>query len=262
MHFGKYDKNMSFLKKILIYSIFLFIFSCAEHTKYKIKKFPQKEIKYYSSSGFALVYDDILFANKEVTKKIDNEKISVMHKTLKKNTLVNISNPLNQKVIKAKVMKNADYPNIFNIVITKEIATSLELDLNNPFVEISEIKKNKIFIAKESSTFEEEKNIAEKAPINEVEMNDLSKEKVEVVKKSVTKNNFILVISDFYYENSANTLMLDLRRKINIKNIFVEKINDKKYRLFVGPFKNFNALKTTYISLNNLGFENLNVYKK
>jgi len=30
--------------------------------------------------------------------------------------------------------------------------------------------------------------------------------------------------------------------------------------LLVGPFNNFNALKTIYISLNNLGFEDLNIY--
>ena len=46
-----------------------------------------------------------------------------------------------------------------------------------------------------------------------------------------------------------------------MNNISVRKINNKKYRLLVGPFKNFNALKTTYISLNNLGFEDLNIYK-
>ena len=44
-------------------------------------------------------------------------------------------------------------------------------------------------------------------------------------------------------------------------NISVKKINNNQYRLFVGPFKNFNALKTTYISLNNLGFDDLNIYK-
>ncbi len=44
--------------------------------------------------------------------------------------------------------------------------------------------------------------------------------------------------------------------------MLVKKINDNKYRLLVGPFENFNALKTTYISLNNLGFDNLNVYKE
>ena len=38
-------------------------------------------------------------------------------------------------------------------------------------------------------------------------------------------------------------------------------ISNNKYRLLAGPFKNFNTLKTSYISLNNLGFENLNIYK-
>ena len=46
-----------------------------------------------------------------------------------------------------------------------------------------------------------------------------------------------------------------------MNNISVKKINNKKYRLLVGPFKNFNALKTAYISLNNLGFDDLNIYK-
>ena len=69
------------------------------------------------------------------------------------------------------------------------------------------------------------------------------------------------MISDFYYIDSANELMRELKNKTNIMNISVKKINDKKYRLFVGPFKNFKALKASYISLNKLGFEDLNVYK-
>ena len=72
----------------------------------------------------------------------------------------------------------------------------------------------------------------------------------------------ILVISDFYYEDSAIKLMNELKSKTKLIDISVKKINDKKYRLFVGPFKNFNALKTTYISLNNLGFEDLNIIKE
>ena len=55
---------------------------------------------------------------------------------------------------------------------------------------------------------------------------------------------------------------MELIKKVNLKNISVKKINNNKYRLLAGPFENFNALKTTYISLNNLGFESLNVYRK
>ena len=92
-------------------------------------------------------------------------------------------------------------------------------------------------------------------------MDDITKDKSDLKKKLNEKNDFILVISDFYYEDSANNLMGELIQKTKLKNISVNKINDKKYRLYVGPFKNFNALKTTYISLNKLGFESLNVYK-
>ena len=56
--------------------------------------------------------------------------------------------------------------------------------------------------------------------------------------------------------------MHDLVKKINVNNIYVKKINNTKYRLLIGPFKNFKALKTTYISLNNLGFEGLNIYRE
>ena len=136
------------------------------------------------------------------------------------------------------------------------------LDFNNPFVEVIEVKKNVTFIAKKANTFEEEKNVAEVAPVNEVKMDDLTQKITEPKKELNKKSNFILVISDFYFEDSAKNLMDELIKKTKINNISVKKINDKKYRLFSGPFENFNALKTIYISLNKLGFENLNIYKE
>ena len=51
-------------------------------------------------------------------------------------------------------------------------------------------------------------------------------------------------------------------KKFQTSKFSVKKINDNKYRLSVGPFKNFNALKSIYISLNNLGFEDLNIYRE
>ena len=93
-------------------------------------------------------------------------------------------------------------------------------------------------------------------------MDDITLNKSYKKNIKVEKRNFFLIISDFYYQDSANNLKDDLIKKIDIENISVKKINDKKYRVFVGPFENFNALKTTYISLNKLGFEDLNIYKK
>ena len=185
-----------------------------------------------------------------------------MHSLLKKNTPIKIINPANSKVVETKIYKKANYPKIFTIVVSEKIASILELDLDNPFVEVVEVKKNKTFIAKKTNMFEEEKKVAEILPVNEVKMDDLTKVEVKAKKKLNKKSNFILVVSDFYYEDSANNLMKELVKKTKINNISVKKINDKKYRLFAGPFKNFNALKTTYISLNKLGFENLNIYRE
>ena len=136
------------------------------------------------------------------------------------------------------------------------------MDPNNPFVEVIELKKNKTFVAKKANTFEEAKNVAEILPINEVKMDVITKAEAKPKKKINKERNFILVISDFYYEDSAETLKKELLKKTKMNNFSVKKINDKKYRLFAGPFKNFKALKATYISLNKLGFENLNVYKE
>ena len=246
------------LKKITLLVLgLIYLSACAD---YKTTKDDDKV--YYSSSGFALIYEDDLYTQKVVNKKIKNDKILVMHSLLKINTPVKIINPDNLKIVKTKIHKKAKYPGIFNVVISKKIASLLDLDSNNPFVEIIEIKKNKTFIAKESDMFEEEKNVAEKPPVDEVEMKDLTVNKLQATKKTTKKHDFILVISDFYYFDSANELKKDLIKKINVNNISVKKINNKKYRLLVGPFKNFSALKSTYISLNNLGFENLNVYKE
>ena len=249
--------NLKKIISILICAITLY--SCADYkTNNQIQK---KEKKYYSSSGFALIYDESLYKQKVINKKINNDDIQVMHKVLKKNTPIKVINPDNSKIIETKIYKKANYPNIFNAIVSKKVALILELDLNNPYIEIIEIKKNKTFIAQKSNTFKEEKNVAEKAPVEEIKVDDLTNTENKSKKKIIKKNNFVLVINDFYYENSAINLRNELIKKANINNIFVKKINNKKYRLLVGPFKNFNALKTTYISLNNLGFDDLNIYK-
>ena len=250
---------MKFYRSILLFVFFIHLYSCAD---YKMDKTNQdKEKLYYSSSGFALIFEDKLYKEKIISKKINNDEIRAMHVFLKKNTFIKIINPLNSKTVETKIYSNSKYPKIFNIVISQKIASILELDINNPYIEIIEVKKNKTFIAKEGNIFDEEKNVAEKAPISEVKMDDLTKEKIKNQEISSKDSNYILVISDFYYLDSANNLKKELVKKMNINNISVKKINNK-YRLLVGPFKNFNALKNTYISLNNLGFEELNIYKE
>ena len=236
------------------------MYSCTEYPNVTNKKNVHKQ--YYSSKGFALIYNEDLFANNVVSKKINNSMLVTMHRSLKPNTKVKITNPSNSKSIESRIVKKADYPPIFNIVITTEIASILDLDINNPLIEVIEIKKNKTFIAKKTNTFEEEKNVANKVPVNEVMVNDLTDATNDSIQKLSTSKKFILVISDFYYSDTAYSLKDELINKTKNNTISVKKISDNKYRLMVGPFNNFNALKSIYISLNNLGFENLNIYRE
>ena len=235
------------------------LYSCADYNVNKTMH--EKQNLYYSSSGFALIYEDNLYTQKILNKKINNEDIKVLHNLLKMNTPIRIINPANSKVIETKIYKKANYPKIFTIVVSEKIATILELDLDNPFVEVAEVKKNKTFVAKKTNTYDEEKNVAEKAPVDEIKMDNLTNNKDEDKKKVFKDNNFIILINDFYYEDSAINLKNELFKKTGFSNILVRKISNNKYRLLAGPFKNFSALKTTYISLNNLGFEDLNIYK-
>ncbi len=248
------------LKKILyLFLLCNLIFSCAEYQVQKSKKNIEK--KFYSSKGFALIFSEDLYKQRVINKKLNNKKVAAMHNILRVNTPVKILNPKNSKFIETKISRKGNYPKIFNIVLSESAASILGLDTENPYVEVFEVKKNKKFVAKKSNTFDEEKNVADKAPVDEIKMDDITETKVEI-KKKVDKTSYILVISDFYYETSANNLMAELAKKININKISVKKININKYRLLVGPFENFNALKTTYISLNNLGFEDLNIYRE
>ena len=274
---------MKLIKISIFFCLVLALSSCAENKKIVYdkdsgrfilteKKRKEEIFFFHSSHGFALIYDQDLYKEgvinkkldlrKDIDKRINDTKVIVLHSFLKKGTPVKIINPENSKVVETKIHKLANYPKIFNVVISRKTAKNLGLDFNNPYVELFETKKNITFVAKEGVTFDEEKNVAEKIPVDEIKMDDLSKEKMGVKINIAKKNKFILVIADFYYFDSAKNLKNDLIKQTKIRNFLIKKINDNKYRLSVGPFKNFNALKFVYISLNNLGFEDLNIYKK
>ena len=249
---------MNLKKNILFFLIFFLLFSCADYSSQRANK----KKNYYSSLGFALLYEENLFLEKKINKKINNDELVVMHSSLKINTPIKIINLDNGKFVNVKVNKKAIYPKIFNVVISKKIASTLELDINDPYVEVIEVKKNKKFVAKKSNTFDEEKEVAGKAPVDDIEINNITDTETNSKMEVSINKNFLLHIADFYYFDSADNLKNDLVQKTKFDNIHVKKLGDNKYRLIIGPFKNFNALKTSYISLNDLGFENLNIYRE
>ena len=157
------------MKFSLIYIyIFVFLFSCTQDMKIMKKPSKINEPTYYSysSKGFALIYDNSVFESKIVDKKLYNSQNYVLHPFLENNTLVSISNPFNSKSLTVKIRKTINYPSIYNIVITKNMANKLELDINNPYVEVLSIRRNDKFIAKKASIFDEEKKSCKQSTDN------------------------------------------------------------------------------------------------
>ena len=115
---------MNLIYKILFFLLILFTTQCANYNN--VKKSQETDKKYYSSIGFALIYDDSLLDQGILNKKIDNNEIIVLHSFLKRNTPVKLTNPDNLMSIDAKVYKNANYPKIFNVVISKKNCPNLK----------------------------------------------------------------------------------------------------------------------------------------
>ena len=128
-------------KNIIIIILVLLLAGCNEYGLNE-KSINQSFLLKYKNSGFALVYDENLIKKKKISKKIDNRGLIIFHKNLKKNSFVKITNPINEKTIIAKVVSNkVVFSNFYNSIITNRIAETLELNFNEPYIEIVLISK-------------------------------------------------------------------------------------------------------------------------
>ena len=245
------------------YKIFFIIFllglnSCIENPIKSSSKVDFKK-EYFSNNGFALIYSDDLILNKLVNKKIDKRDLLIFQKNLKKNTNVKITNLVNNRSILAKVGSYADYPNFYNSVISKRISIELELSKDDPYVQIKELVNNSSFIAKASKTFDEEKNVASKAPVDEIKVSNLSTETKAITKKAIRNFDYIIKIADLYFRDSANLLATRIKEETIIKNVFVNNLSKSQYRVFLGPFDNINLLQKAFNDIKILEFENIEI---
>ena len=247
--------------KNILLLFFLILTSCVNTQIVKEKElFVSKN--FFSNKGFTLVYSDKLKKEKIISNKIDTRSLIIFQKNLKKNTNVKITNLINQKSIIAKVGKKSDYPNFYNSVISIRISEELEIDQKEPYVEIKELLENSLFIAKKSKTFDEEKKVAAKAPVEDIKIKNLSNN-ITKNEKIVNKNFiYIIKIADFYFEKSAKDMILRIKNETIIKEIKINKISSTKFRVFLGPFKNLNSLKNEFDAINTLQFENIEIIKK
>jgi len=215
----------------------------------------------YSNKGFALVYSEDLYKQKIISKKISERSLIIFQKNLKTNSQVKITNILNNKSIIATVGGNSKYPLFNNAVLSARIAEELELDSNQPYVEILEILENSIFIAQKAKTYNEEKNVAVKAPVDGISINDLIIDKKDGQKTFITKFSYTIKIADFYFNDTALLMMGRIKAESLIKNPKIKKISDNKHRVYLGPFNNINSLQKSYNDINILGFENIEIIK-
>ena len=249
---------MNYNKLLLI--IFLLISGCATYNIDKAEKIFLNK-KNFKNKGFALVYNDNLYNKKIVSKKIDNRSLIIFQKNLKKGTTVKIKNILNDKTIIAKVGNNSKYPSFNNSVISDRISKEIDLDLDEPYVEIIEILKDSTFIAKKAKIFDEEKLVANKAPIDEINVNNLNDNNKKTKKNKKDQFNYLIKIADFYFKDSAFAMVDRIEKETLINNAVVKNLSKTQYRVIIGPFDNINSLQKAFNDINMLEFENIEIIK-
>ena len=215
----------------------------------------------FKNKGFTLVYNDNLFKKKIISKKIDNRSLIIFQKNLKKGTTVRVKNILNQKTIIAKVGSKSKYPLFNNSVISNRISKEIDLDPNEPYVEIYEILHNSSFIAKKAKTFNEEKQVADKAPIEIISVNDLNLSDKKIDEVKLNKFDYTIKIADFYFKDTAISMIDRIKKETPVKKIGVQNLSDTQYRVFLGPFFNIKTLQKAFNDINVLQFENIEIIK-
>lgn len=247
-------------KSYLIILVFLLISNCSVDNTNTSKK--TQFNKKFTNKGFTLVFNEDLLKKKIITKKIDNRSYFIFSRNLKKNSSVKITNLLNNKTIIAKVKSSkAIFPNFFNSVITKRISEDLEIDLSEPYIEITLISNNSSFIAKKTKTWKEEMEVAEKAPVDGIVINDLSNSSVKKKVSKSKKFSYSIKIADFYYEKSALQMLDRIKSETSIEKFNILNLSKTNFRVLLGPFNDMNSLKKSYNKALLLDFENLEIIK-
>ena len=249
-----------FYKNITIIFFYILLSNCTTTTLDKNK--PNEIIvNGYSNKGFALVYSNDLYKQKIIDRKIDERSLVIFQKRLKINTQVKITNIINGKTIIGKVGKNSNYPSFNNSVLSMRIAKELDLDINEPYVEIIEILENSIFVALKAKTYDEEKSVAIKAPVNDISINNLNINKKNNQDKANIRFSYVVKIADFYFKDTALIMSKRIKDESITGNPKIKKISNKKYRVYLGPFNNINSLKKSFNDISILQFENIEILK-
>ena len=248
-------------KFLLLISAFFILSACNQeiHKDEKIKIISEQK---YKNTGFALVYNNTLKKEKKISQKIDDRSLVIFHKNLRKDSFVKITNPLNQKTIIAKVISNnVKFSEFYNSVITNRIAEELSLNLDEPYIDLVLISQNSTFIAKKAKTFEAEKKVAEKVPVDGIKIDNLGTEIEKKEQTNLVKFSYSIKIADFYYKDSAENMIKRIKNETKLKDPIIEKLSNTKYRVLLGPFSDIKKIEESFNKMKSLNFENLEILK-
>ena len=271
--------------KYILYLIFLILFACEHHSSnINIKNKPEdtksivkkKEIKetqkknkkeeliniVYSNKGFAFIYSEYTVNSFEY--KLYNASINILSPNLPNGTPVRITNIINGKSLITVVQNKTVLPIFYNSVITNRIVNELSINPNEPYIFIETINSNNLYVANDVKTFDEEKEVANKAPVDDIMIQNISLEtetKESNTKNFVTDFNYIIKFGDFYFEDSAIMLKNRLFEEYNIKNILIKKLSQNNFRVYKGPYKDFEKLKKGFHNIENLDFDSIEIIK-
>ena len=271
--------------KYLLYLIFIALFACEHHSqniniknKPEDKKFVERKEKIketidkkqneetsnivYSNKGFALIYNKD--ENYSFESKLDNTSLNILSPNLPSGTPIRITNIINGRSLITVVKDKTVLPVYYNLVITNRIVGELSINPLEPYIYIETINSNNLYVANDVKTFDEEKEVADKAPVEDIMVQSISFE--NEIKESKTENfatniNYINKFADFYFEESAIMLKNRLLDEFNIENILIKKLSQNNYRVYKGPYKDFEKLKKGFHNIENLDFDSIEIIK-
>ncbi len=271
--------------KYILYIIFVTLFACEHHSqniniknkpedkKIIIQKEPIKELVdkkekqeliniVYSNKGFALIFDKD--DDYSIESKLDNTSLNILSPNLPNGTPVRITNIINGRSLTTVVKKKTVLPIYYNSVITNRIVRELSINPSEPYIFIETINSNNLYVANDVKTFEEEKEVANKVPVEDIMVQSISLE--SEIKESKNENfitnfNYIIKFADFYFEDSAIMLKNRLFEEYNIENILIKKLSQNNFRVYKGPYKDFEKLKKGFHNIEYLEFDSIEIIK-
>ena len=157
--------------------------------------------------------------------------------------ITNIKNKENIVIITNEKSKNLGSR---IITLPDSIFKELKLNKNLPLIHMQSLRKNKIFIAKKTKTYEQEKTVDKKIKIEKISVMNLSEEKKN-------KDKIYLNFGPFFKKVYANQIYKVLNLKINNKNLVFKDYQENKYTISVGPLNNLKEYDKIYLKLGKIG---------